>query len=159
MCTPSGWLSLCTYSAPLEDPKPCYVPSVDRVFAMLFPTLALTYGSYPIIECPSTTSHSELLYLLMLRSIGKSCHAWKSVRKYLLAPPSRILRPESLCQERVGNLLKRLKMGRIIDNRAILQEIWKENPMALYPEISNWFYAKFSFQGTLQDLWHCTLKL
>ncbi|KAJ8445005.1 LOW QUALITY PROTEIN: hypothetical protein Cgig2_029199 [Carnegiea gigantea] len=235
---------LCTYSAPLEDSKPCYDPSVDLVFCYVIPHFGphlydaenpkkasknIDLGTKADIERgrkereekrdesggsrPSRcrgfgaralarmlllilqmllllfqhllllfSDSSVLIIDLLLQPLplllqaspqgllhsckvasgsqmGKSCHAWKSVKKYLVAPPSRILRPESSCQKRVSNLLERLEIRRIIDNHAILQEIWKENPMALYPEISDWFHAKFLFQGTFQDLWHCTLKL
>ncbi|GFZ04813.1 lysyl-tRNA synthetase 1 [Actinidia rufa] len=112
----SDWLvkyakSLCTFSAPLEDPLPLHgAPILDYVHRVAVFAFSLLEGH--VLPC------------------------LKSVRKFMAASPASILRPEASGQRRVGNFLNKLKTRlRVIDSCAMLREAWNENPIELHSEV------------------------
>lgn len=151
----SDWLvkyakSLCSFSSPLTDPRPYYDPRADQVLCWVVPTFGphlweLALHSVPILD--GTHRIAVFTYALLE---GQVLPCLKSVRKHMVAPPATILRPAASSQKRVSNLLFSLK-SRMIDCCARLQEVWKENPMELHSEVSDWFQGNFQHQ--FDELW------
>ncbi|KAI3419247.1 RNA helicase [Psidium guajava] len=151
----SDWLvkyakSLCSFSSPLTDPRPYYDPRADQVLCWVVPTFGphlweLALHGVPILD----DTHRVAVFAYALLK-GQVLQCLKSVRNHMVAPPAIILRPEALGQKRVGNLLFSLK-SRMIDCCARLREVWKENPMELHSEVSDWFQGNFQHQ--FDELW------
>ncbi|KAA8543067.1 hypothetical protein F0562_021438 [Nyssa sinensis] len=153
----SDWLvkyagSLCSFSAPLVDPKPFYEPLTDQVFFWVYPTFGPHLWQLPLHRLPIKDDVQRVAVFAFSLLEGHVLPCLKSVRKFMAASPSSILRPEASGQRRVGNLLNKLKTKmRIIDSCAMLREAWNENPRALHSEILDWFQGGFHDQ--FEELW------
>lgn len=151
----SEWLveyarSLCTFSTPSTDTKPYYEPRTDQVLHCLIPTFGPHLWELAPHSFPITDRNQRILVFAYALLEGQVLPCFKSVRKFMAAPPSSILRPEASGQRRVGNLLTKLKM-RFIDSCAKLSGVWEENPMELYSEILDWFQD--TFRNNFEGLW------
>ncbi|XP_057964271.1 ATP-dependent RNA helicase DEAH13 isoform X2 [Malania oleifera] len=151
----SDWLvkyagSSCSFSAPLSDPKPYYEPLTDQVFCWVIPTFGLHLWQLPLHSLPITSKVNRVAVFAYALLEGNVLPCLGSVRKFMLAPPGSILRPEALGQRRVGNLLNKLNV-RTIDSCAMLKEAWEKNPMELHSEILDWFQE--SFYSQFEELW------
>lgn len=151
----SEWLvkharSLCTFSQALTDPKPYYEPHTDKVFCYVIPTFGPHLWELPLHSLPITDNVQRVAVFAYALLEGKVLPCIRSVRKFMAAPPSCILRPEASGQKRVGNLLNKLKT-KLIDSYAMLREAWIENPMELHSEILDWFQE--SFHNHFEVLW------
>lgn len=143
---------LCTFSAPLKDPKPYYEPLSDQVFCWVNPTFGQHNWQLPLHSIPIENSILRLSVFSCALLEGDVLPCLRSVQKFLAAPPSNILRPEALGQRRVGDLLNRMKVGsRIVDSRAMLREMWSESPNFLYLEIQQWFQERF--HNRFREVW------
>lgn len=153
----SDWLvkyakSLCTFSAPLVDPKPYYDPLTDQVFNWVVPTFGPHLWQLPLHGVPIIDDVHRVSVFSAALLEGNVLPCLRSVKKFMAASPASILRSEASAQRRVGNLLKKLKSRlRIIDSCAMLRETWNENPRELYSEILDWFQEGFHDQ--FEDLW------
>lgn len=144
--------SLCTFSAPLTDPKPYYDPFLDQVFSWVIPTFGPHLWQLPLHGIPINDDSDRVAIFAYNLLEGHVLPCLKSVREFMAARPSSILGSEALGQKRVGNLITKLKTGlRIIDSCATLRESWNENPKELYFEIREWFQQKF--HGQFEKLW------
>ncbi|XP_022953700.1 ATP-dependent RNA helicase DEAH13 [Cucurbita moschata] len=142
--------SLCTFSAPLTDPRPYYDPQNDTVFSWVAPTFGPHLWKLPLHNAPiKDNAHGVAVFACALLE-GNVLPCLKNVRKFMAAPPSSILRPEALGQKRVGNLLSRLKSKKI-NSCATLRVVWKDNPYELHSEILDWFQE--SYHSHFEDLW------
>ncbi|XP_074592147.1 ATP-dependent RNA helicase DEAH13 isoform X2 [Curcuma longa] len=145
----SDWLvkyasSLCTFSAPLTDPKPYYEPLSDQVLCWVTPTFGTHNWELPLHSIPIKNITLRLSVFASALLEGNVLPCLRSVQKFLASPPSSMLSPEALGQRRVGDLLNRLKIGsKVIDTRAKLQDAWSENPHFLYSEIKQWYQKMF----------------
>jgi ATP-dependent RNA helicase DHX37/DHR1 len=142
--------SLCTFSPALTDPKPYYEPQTDQVFCYVIPTFGPHLWELPLHSLPITNNVQRVAVFAYALLEGKVLPCIRSVRKFMAAPPSCILRPEASGQKRVGNLLNKLKT-KLIDSCAMLKEVWIENPMELHSEILGWFQE--SFHKHFEVLW------
>lgn len=155
-CVKPDWLvkyasSLCTFSAPLTDPRPYYEPQNDMVFSWVAPTFGPHLWKLPLHSMPiKDIVHGVAVFACALLE-GNVVQCLKSVRKFMAAPPSSVLRPEALGQKRVGNLLSRLKSKKI-NTCATLREVWKENPYELHSEIMDWFQESFQ-SSQFKEVW------
>uniref|UniRef100_A0A5B7BJH8 RNA helicase n=1 Tax=Davidia involucrata TaxID=16924 RepID=A0A5B7BJH8_DAVIN len=153
----SDWLvkyagSLCSFSAPLVDPKPFYEPLTDQVFCWVIPTFGPHLWQLPLHSLPIKDDVHRVAVFAFSLLEGHVLPCLKSVRKFMAASPSSILRPEASGQRRVGSLLNKLKTGmRIIDSCAMLREAWNENLRELHSEILDWFQGGFHDQ--FEELW------
>ena len=153
----SEWLvkyagSLCTYSAPLEDPKPVYDPYNDQVLCYVIPYFGPHLWELPLCKVPIKDVQQRVAVFAYALLDGHVLPCLKSLKKYMSVLPGSILRPEALGQKRVGNLLSKLKTrSRTIDSCAMLREAWKENPRHLYSEIRAWFQE--GFHSLFEELW------
>ncbi|XP_008795799.2 ATP-dependent RNA helicase DEAH13 [Phoenix dactylifera] len=153
----SDWLvkyaiSLCTFSAPLTDPKPYYEPLSDQVFCWVSPTFGQHNWQLPLHRLPIKNDILRASVFACALLEGQVLPCLGSFQKFLAAPPSCLLRPEALGQRRVGDLLSRLKIGsRIIDSRAMLRDAWSQDPQFLHTEIKRWFQERFHYQ--FGDVW------
>ncbi|KAG6500853.1 hypothetical protein ZIOFF_040711 [Zingiber officinale] len=162
----SDWLvkyasSLCTFSAPLTDPKPYYEPLSDQVLCWVTPTFGAHNWELPLHSIPIKNITLRLSVFASALLEGNVLPCLRSVQKFLASPPSSMLRPEALGQRRVGDLLNRLKIGsKVIDTRAKLQDAWSENPHFLYSEIKQWYQEVFHDQfGRLWERMHIEVNL
>lgn len=151
----SDWLvkyagSLCTFSAPLTDPKPYYEPQADQVFCWVIPTFGPHLWELPLHSLPITSDVHRVAVFAYSLLEGHVLPCLRSVRKFMTAPPGTILRPEASGQKRVGNLLYKLK-ARSIDSCRMLRKAWDENPKVLYSEVLDWFQE--SFHNQFEELW------
>ncbi|GMH20453.1 hypothetical protein Nepgr_022294 [Nepenthes gracilis] len=153
----SQWLvkyaeSACTYSAPLTDPKPCYQYLSDQVFCHVIPYFGPHLWVLPNCKVPIRDVLQRVAAFAYSLLDGQVLPCLKPVRKFMAAQPSIILRPEASGQKRIGNLLSKLNtLSRTIDSCAMLREVWKENPRALYLEILDWFQTGFHVK--FEELW------
>ncbi|XP_065000042.1 ATP-dependent RNA helicase DEAH13 [Musa acuminata AAA Group] len=157
----SDWLvkyasPLCTFSAPLTDPKPYYEPLGDRVLCWVSPAFGRHNWQLPLHSIPIKNDILRLSVFASALLEGNVLPCLRSVQNLLAAPPSSMLRPEALGQRRVGDLLNRLKVGsKIIDSRARLRDAWSKNPQFLRSEIQQWFQERFHNKfGELWELMH-----
>lgn len=153
----SDWLvkyasSLCTFSAPLTDPRPLYEPLSDQVLCWVNPTFSNHNWLLPMHSIPIKNPTLRLAVFAAALLEGNVLPCLRTVQKFLAATPSSTLRPEALGQRRVGDILNRLKVGsQTIDSRAKLRDVWIENPQFLRSEIQLWFQERFHDQ--LDELW------
>ncbi|CBI36896.3 unnamed protein product, partial [Vitis vinifera] len=143
---------LCSFSAPLTDPKPYYEPLADQVFCWVIPTFGPHLWRLPLHGVPISDNAQRVSVFAYALLEGQVLPCLGSVRKYMAAPPASILRPEALGQRRVGNLLSKLKSRpKTIDSCLMLREAWRENPRELHSEILDWFQETFHKQ--FEVLW------
>ncbi|KZV18868.1 hypothetical protein F511_31707 [Dorcoceras hygrometricum] len=153
----SNWLvkyaqPLCSFSAPLSDPKPYYDPITDQVFSWVTPTFGPHLWQLPLHSLPVKDNfHRAVVFACSLLE-GQVLPCLKAVRKYLAVSPSSILKPEAWGLKRVGNLLSKMSWrGRVIDSCTKLRNLWNENPAELFPEIRDLFQGGFHMQ--FEELW------
>lgn len=153
----SDWLvkyasSLCTFSAPLTDPKPYYEPLSDQVFCWVSPTFGRHNWQLPLHSLPIKNDILRVSVFACALLEGQVLPCLRSIQKFLAAPPSSLLKPQALGQRRVGDLLSRLKTGsRTIDSRAKLRDAWSQDPLFLHSEIKYWFQERF--HDRFGDIW------
>ncbi|KAK1281122.1 putative pre-mRNA-splicing factor ATP-dependent RNA helicase [Acorus gramineus] len=139
--------SLCTFSAPLTDPRPYYEPVNDQVLCWVSPTFGPHLWQLPLHSIPIKNGTLRVSTFACALLEGQVLPCLRSAQKFLAAPPTSILKPEASCQRRVGDILSRLRTrSRIIDSRAMLREAWNENPHILKSEIRQWFQERFHDQ-------------
>ncbi|TVU28432.1 hypothetical protein EJB05_19949, partial [Eragrostis curvula] len=145
-----GWLlkyasSLCTFSAPLEDPKPYYDPLHDQVYCYVSPIFSRHNWQLPLHSLPVEDKNSRLKVFAYALLKGDVLPCLRDVKDMLALSPSVVLGASS--QTRVGDLLYKMRKGpKLIDSRAALRDAWNADPNFLYPEIKVWFQAKFHSQ-------------
>ncbi|XP_073061326.1 ATP-dependent RNA helicase DEAH13-like isoform X4 [Primulina eburnea] len=153
----SNWLlkyaqPLCSFSAPLSDPKPYYDPITDQVFSWVTPTFGPHLWQLPLHGLPIKDNFNRVVVFACSLLEGQVLPCLKAVRKYLAVPPSSILKREALGLKRVGNLLSKMSLrGRVIDSCTKLRNLWNENPAELFPEIRDLFQEGFHMQ--FEELW------
>ncbi|ERM99068.1 hypothetical protein AMTR_s00101p00092980 [Amborella trichopoda] len=144
--------SLCTFSAPLSDPKPFYEPFSDQILCWVNSSFGPYLWELPLHNLPVKSKRLRVSVFACSLLGGKVLPCLKDVQKFLAANPESLLKPEAQGQRRVGELLNRLVSGsRVVDSRAALKETWRENPLALHEEIVCWFQEGFRFQ--FGELW------
>ena len=144
--------SLCTFSAPLTDPKPYYQPLSDEVLCWVSPVFGRHNWQLPLHCLPVKNDVSRVSVFACALLEGHVLPCMRMAQKFLAMPPSSVLRPEAHGQRRVGDLLNGLKTGRRrICSRAMLRDTWNENPRKLYSEIKNWFQERFHAQ--FEEIW------
>ncbi|XP_011079618.1 ATP-dependent RNA helicase DEAH13 [Sesamum indicum] len=153
----SNWLvqyarPLCSFSAPLSDPKPYYNPTADQVFSWVAPTFGPHLWLLPLHGLPMKDDFNRVAVFACSLLEGQVLPCLKAVRKFLAASPASMLKPEAWALKRVGNLLSKLnRKGRVIDSCAKLRMLWEENPTELFPEIQDWFQEGFRIK--FKELW------
>ncbi|CAL5055776.1 unnamed protein product [Urochloa decumbens] len=151
-----GWLlkyasSLCTFSAPLEDPKPYYDPLNDQVYCYVSPIFSRHNWQLPLHSLPIKDNTRRLQVFACALLKGGVLPCLRNATDFLALSPSFVFGPAS--QRRVGDLLDRMhvkqksKIGKkLIDSRAALRDAWNADPNFLYPEIKAWYQDKFHGQ-------------
>ncbi|XP_050236617.1 ATP-dependent RNA helicase DEAH13 [Mercurialis annua] len=141
--------SLCSFST-VDDPKPYYKPQTDQVYRWVTPVFGPRLWKLPLYSLPITSDMDRVKVFAYALLEGQVLPCLKSCREYMAARPSIILNQEAAGESRVGNLLFKLKTN-LIDCRAKLREVWKQNPEELYFEILCWF--KKNSHNKLGELW------
>ncbi|VAI56929.1 unnamed protein product [Triticum turgidum subsp. durum] len=150
-----GWLfkyasSLCTFSAPLEDPKPYYEPQNDQVYCYVSPIFSRHNWQLPLHSLPIEDPTRRLQVFAWALLKGDVLPCLRMVQKFLALSPSAVLGPAS--QRRVGDLLNRMKIGgKLKDSRRALRDAWSSDPDFLYPEIQAWIQDKY--QSQFEAIW------
>ncbi|KAM3282488.1 ATP-dependent RNA helicase DEAH13 isoform X1 [Capsicum chacoense] len=144
--------SLCSFSAPLSDPKPYYDPLNDQVLCWVSPTFGPHLWKLPLHGLPIEDDINRVAVFASSLLEGKVLPCLKSVQKFLAASPASILKPESLGLKRVGNLLNKMRIRKIrIDSCAKLRKLWNGSNKELYEEFEDWFQE--GFRDHFKDLW------
>jgi ATP-dependent RNA helicase DHX37/DHR1 len=148
-----GWLlkyasSLCTFSAPLEDPKPYYDPLNDQVYCYVSPVFSRHNWQLPLHSLPIKDGASRLQVFACALLKGDVLPCLRDAKDFLALSPSAVLGPAR--QRRVGDLLSRMKIGpKLVDSRAALRGVWNFDPGFLYPELKLWYQDRFHDQFDL----------
>uniref|UniRef100_A0A0A9FRX4 RNA helicase n=1 Tax=Arundo donax TaxID=35708 RepID=A0A0A9FRX4_ARUDO len=154
--------SLCTFSAPLEDPKPYYDPLKDQVYCYVSPIFSRHNWQIPLHSLPIKDDDRRQRVFACALLKGDVLPCLRDVRAFLALSPSAVLGPASQsCQTRVGDLVSKMKTKkRLIDCRAALRDAWNADPDVLYPEMKVWFQDRFHSQfGVLWDKMHQEILL
>ncbi|GAU51526.1 hypothetical protein TSUD_413900, partial [Trifolium subterraneum] len=94
--------SSCSFSPPLEDPRPFYDAQADQVKCWVIPTFGRFCWVLPKHSMPISNVELRVQVFAYALLEGQVCPCLKSVRKYMSAPPESILRRESFGQKRKG---------------------------------------------------------
>ncbi|KAL9688390.1 hypothetical protein QQ045_032811 [Rhodiola kirilowii] len=149
--------SLCTFSAPLADPKPYYNPVTDQGLCYSIPTFGPHLWQLPMHSLLIKDDVQRVAVFAYALLDGQVLPCIKAVQEHLSASPSIILMPEARGQKRVGNLLNELRLKKKhVDSCAMLIELWKENPRKLYSEILDWL--KTNYHQHFEELWSLMQK-
>lgn len=158
----ASWLpqyarALCSFSAPLSEPKPYYDPMADQVFQWVAPTFGPHLWPLPLHGLPIEDVSTRVAVFSYSLLQGQVLPCLKDVRKLMAASPATVLKPEAWSMKRAGNLLTKLNTkGRVIDSCEKLRKVWEENRMALYREIQDWLQE--GFHGQFKELWEEMLR-
>lgn len=149
--------ALCSFSAPLSDPKPYYDAIADQVFQWVAPTFGPHLWPLPIHGLPIKDDSTRVAVFSYSLLQGQVLPCLKDVRKLMAASPATVLKPEAWSMKRASNLLTKLNnKGRVIDSCEKLRQVWQENPMELFREIQDWFQEGFHDQ--FKQLWEEMLR-
>lgn len=148
---------LCSFSAPLSEPKPYYDPMADQVFSWVAPSFGPHLWQLPLHGLPIEDNVTRVAVFSYYLLDGQVLPCLKAVRDFMAAPPAAMLKPGARGLKRVGNLLSKLNTkGRVIDSRAKLRRLWKENCRELFTEIEDWFQEGFREQ--FKQVWEEMLR-
>ncbi|XP_051118687.1 ATP-dependent RNA helicase DEAH13 [Andrographis paniculata] len=153
----SDWLiryarALCSFSAPLSDPKPYYDAMADQVFSWVAPTFGNHLWKLPLHRLPMKDDSNRAAVFAYSLLDGQVLPCLKAARKHMAVSPASVLKPEALGLKRVHNLLSKLNTAKgRIDSCEKLRMLWKENPAELFPEIQDWFQQGFHVH--FKELW------
>ncbi|KAJ1280943.1 hypothetical protein BS78_04G270700 [Paspalum vaginatum] len=154
-----GWLlkyasSLCTFSEPLEHPKPFYDPLNDQVYCYVSTIFSRHNWQLPLHSFPIKEHRRRLQVFACALLKGNVLPCLQDIKDFLALSPYAVLDPAS--QPRVGDLLKRMKIVlksksgqeskndlKLIDSRAALRDVWNVDPGFLYHEIKACYQPKF----------------
>ncbi|KAI3449441.1 hypothetical protein Pfo_006106 [Paulownia fortunei] len=109
----SSWLlqysrPLCSFSAPLSEPKPYYDPMADQVFSWVASTFGPHLWQLPLHGLPIKDDFTRVAVFCFSLLEGQVLPCLKAVRKFMAASPASMLKPEAWGLKRVGNLLNKL---------------------------------------------------
>lgn len=141
---------LCSFSAPLADPKPYYEPQADQVYNWVSTTFGDHLWQLPLHSLPVKDEKvkANVFCYSLLDGIVLPCV--RKVRKFMAAHPASILKPEVSSHKRFGKLVYELRK-RNIQSCVMLRKVWDENARVLYEELLDWFQE--GFRGNFDDLW------
>ncbi|XP_010523962.1 PREDICTED: ATP-dependent RNA helicase DEAH13 [Tarenaya hassleriana] len=134
--------SLCTFSAPLKEPRPYYSVKEDKVFYWVVPSFGPHLWELPPHNTPVTDELDSAAVFGCALLQGEVLPCLKEARQLMAAKPEAMMEREAWGQERIGGLVRELKERRI-HSWEKLRETWDTNPKALYREIEEWFQKKF----------------
>jgi ATP-dependent RNA helicase DHX37/DHR1 len=150
--------SLCTFSTPLEDPKPYYDSLHDQVYCYVRPVFSRHNWELPLHGIPIKDNNRRLKVFAYALLKGDVLPCLRDIQDLLALSPSVVLGLGPSSQTRVGDLLDKMqkcrkllrdkmqKCPKLIDSRAALRDVWNADPNFLYPETKAWFQAKFHSQ-------------
>ncbi|XP_057804881.1 ATP-dependent RNA helicase DEAH13-like [Salvia miltiorrhiza] len=148
---------LCSFSAPLSEPKPYYDPMADQVLSWVAPTFGPHLWPLPLHGLPIKDDSTRVAVFSYSLLEGQILPCLKAVRKFMAASPATVLKPEAWGLKRVGNLLSKLNTkGGVVDTCAKQRKVWKENSRELFPEVQDWFQE--SFRDRFEELWEEMLR-
>lgn len=144
----SGYL--CSFSAPLTDPRPYYEAQTDRVYNWVSATFGDHLWQLPLhsLAVKDDKVGATVFCYSLLEGIVLPCV--KRVRKFMAAQPGTVLKPEALGHKRFGKLIYEFRK-RKIQSCGMLRKVWDENRAALYREVLEWFDE--GFRDGFDDLW------
>ncbi|KAI3668301.1 hypothetical protein L6452_43378 [Arctium lappa] len=144
----SGYL--CSFSAPLMDPRPYYEPQSDQVYNWVNATFGDHLWQLPLhsLAVKDEKVAATVFCFSLLEGIVLPCV--RQVRKFMAAQPGTILKAEASGHKKFGKLLYELRR-RHIQSCGMLRKVWDENRATLYREVLDWFDE--GFQDDFDDLW------
>lgn len=141
---------LCSFSAPLTEPKPYYNPQTDQVYNWVSTSFGDHLWQLPLHSLPVKDERVEVRVSVFCYSLleGIVLPCVKRVREFMAAAPSSVLKPETAGHKRFGKIIYELKK-RNIHSCDMLRKAWDENRRILYQSLLEWFREGFEFD----DLW------
>ncbi|KAI3705239.1 hypothetical protein L1987_75473 [Smallanthus sonchifolius] len=144
----SGYL--CSFSAPLVDPKPYYEPHTDLVFNWLSVTFGDRLWQLPLHSLPVKDEKTKVIVFCFSLLDGLVLPCVRRVREFMAAQPVSVLKPEVSGHKRFGKLVFELRK-RNISSCAMLRKVWDEDARILYVELLDWFQK--GFENKFDELW------
>ncbi|XP_022034335.2 ATP-dependent RNA helicase DEAH13 isoform X1 [Helianthus annuus] len=141
---------LCTFSAPLADPKPYYDPLTDMVYNWVSAAFGDHLWQLPLHSLPVKDEKIKVNVFCYSLLDGIVLPCVKRAREFMAAQPVSVLKPEVAGHKRYGKLVYELRKGNI-DSCAILRKVWDENAGVLYDELLSWFQE--GFESKFDKLW------
>ncbi|KAI3787681.1 hypothetical protein L2E82_00012 [Cichorium intybus] len=141
---------LCSFSAPLTEPKPYYEPQTDQVYNWVNSSFGDHLWQLPLhsLAVKDERVAVNVFCYSLLEGVVLPC--LKRVRKLMAAAPVSVLKPEAEGHKRFGKLVYELRK-RHIHSCGMLRKVWDENTRTLYPELLAWFHE--GFEQDFHDLW------
>ncbi|CAH1411994.1 unnamed protein product [Lactuca virosa] len=141
---------LCSFSAPLTEPKPYYDPQTDQVYNWVNTSFGDHLWQLPLhslhVKDERVEVRVSVFCYALLEGIVLPCV--KRVCEFMAAAPSSVLKPETAGHKRFGKIIYELKK-RNIHSCGMLRKAWDENRRILYQPLLDWFREGFEFD----DLW------
>ncbi|KAK1428153.1 hypothetical protein QVD17_16981 [Tagetes erecta] len=141
---------LCSFSGPLDDPKPYYEPHADQVYNWVNATFGDHLWQLPLASLPVKDDKVGVSVFCYSLLDGVVLPCVKRVRKFMAAQPVSVLKPEIAAHKRFGKLIFELRK-RNISSCAMLRKVWDENATTFYDEFLDWFQEEF--HNKFDDLW------
>ncbi|XP_076899859.1 ATP-dependent RNA helicase DEAH13-like [Bidens hawaiensis] len=141
---------LCSFSAPLVDPKPYYEPRTDIVYNWVSATFGGRLWELPLHGQPVKDEKVKVNVFCYSLLDGLVLPCVKRAREFMAAQPISVLRPEVAGHKRFGKLVFEMRK-RGIDSCEMLRKVWEENERVLYHEFSDWF--KEESDNEVKKLW------
>ncbi|KAJ9550655.1 hypothetical protein OSB04_014700 [Centaurea solstitialis] len=144
----SGYL--CSFSAPLTDPRPYYDPQTDQVYNWVNASFGDHLWQLPLhsLAVKDEKVGVTVFCYSLLEGIVLPCV--RRVRKFMAAQPGTVLKAETSGHKRFGKLLYELRK-RHVQSCEMLRKVWDENRATLYQEVLDWFDN--GFRGDFDELW------
>lgn len=141
---------LCSFSAPLTDPRPYYEPKSDQVYNWVGATFGDHLWQLPLhsLAVKDEKVGVTVFCYSLLEGIVLPCI--KRVRKFMAAQPGTVLKAETLGHKRFGKLVYESRK-RHIQSCGMLRKVWDENRAMLYREVLDWFDE--GFRDDFDELW------
>ncbi|XP_076952248.1 ATP-dependent RNA helicase DEAH13-like [Bidens hawaiensis] len=141
---------LCSFSAPLVDPKPYYEPRTDIVYNWVSVTFGDRLWELPLHGQPVKDEKVKINVFCYSLLDGLVLPCVKRAREFMAAQPISVLRPEVAGHKRFGKLVFEMRK-RGIDSCEMLRKVWDENERVLYHEFFDWFQE--GFDDEFKKLW------
>ncbi|KAI3506137.1 hypothetical protein L1887_28493 [Cichorium endivia] len=141
---------LCSFSAPLTEPKPYYDPQTDKVYNWVNASFGDRLWELPLhsLAVKDERIAASVFGYSLLAGVVLPC--LKRVREMMAAVPASVLKPEAVGHKRFGMLVYELRK-RNIRSCEMLRKVWDENRTMLYSELLAWF--RDGFESDFEDLW------
>ena len=135
--------NMCTFSKPVENPPPKYLPLEDRIVCYAYPRFGDRSWELPLmqVDYPEGTERVRVFARFLLE--GKLFDTLKPFVESMISKPSLLTNPKiPLTQAKILALVQPL-MDQKVQGREDLKRVWKENPKFLLRGYLQWLPSTF----------------